>query len=278
MRKDHVKFLIYPECKNPLTLHEEIITESKFIESGKLKCSNCGSEYPIIRYIPRFVSLENYASSFGLEWTKHARAQYDSYSGANVSEKRFFEETKWPCDLTGQFVLEVGSGSGRFTEQALSTGAMVITMDYSCAVEANYASNGKKPNVLIVQADMYKMPFREKFFDKLFCFGVLQHTPDVRKSFMALPRYLKSGGDIVVDVYRKFRGIKQLLATRYWVRPVTRTINKKILYKITSNYVKFMFPISRIINKLPYGNAINWALLVADYRGLHGLNEDILRE
>lgn len=277
MREDHVKFLICPECKSDLDLLEGERTNN-FIESGKLKCSNCELEYPIIRYIPRFVPLENYASSFGLEWTKHAKTQYDSYSGANVSEKRFFEETKWLSDLTGQFILEVGSGSGRFTEQASSTGAMVISMDYSFAVEANYASNGKKDNVLIVQADMYKMPFRENFFDKLFCIGVLQHTPDVRKSFLVLPRYLKSGGDIVVDVYRKFRGIRQFLVTKYWVRPITKRINQKVLYEIVSNYVKFMFPMSRLINKLPYGSALNWALLVADYRDIHGLSEEILKE
>jgi len=278
MREDQVKFLICPECKRPLVLREEKRTEKNFIESGKLKCSNCESEYPIVRYIPRFVSLKNYATSFGLEWTKHAKTQYDSYTDVNVSEKRFFEETKWSRVLTGEFILEVGSGSGRFTEIASSTGAIVISMDYSYAVEANYASNGKKDNVLIVQADIYNMPFRENFFDKLFCFGVLQHTPDVKKSFLTLPRYLKSGGDIAVDVYRNFSGIKRLLTTKYWVRPITKRINKEILYKITSNYVKFMWPISRFINKLPYGNAINWRLLVGDYRNVLNLKEDVLKE
>jgi ubiquinone/menaquinone biosynthesis C-methylase UbiE len=60
-------------------------------------------------------------------------------------------------------------------------------MDYSYAVDANYAFNGGKNNVFIVQAEVYKMPFRENFFDKLFCFGVLQHTPDPEKAFLLLP-------------------------------------------------------------------------------------------
>lgn len=33
---------------------------------------------------------ENYASGFGLDWTKHARTQYDSYSGIRASEQRFY--------------------------------------------------------------------------------------------------------------------------------------------------------------------------------------------
>lgn len=278
MRKDHVRFLVCPGCKSDLRLSEITVTEDIYVETGQLICEQCKSEYPIIGHIPRFVPLQNYASSFGLEWGLHAKTQYDSYSGAKLSEKRFFEETKWPRNLDGQLILEVGSGSGRFTEQAASTNAMVVSMDYSCAVEANYASNGKKDNVLILQADIYRMPFREEYFDKLFCFGVLQHTPDVHKSFLALPPPLKRGGEMAVDVYRKHTGIGRLLVTKYWIRPLIKWISPSLLYSITSKYVKFMWPISKLISKLPYGGTINWALLVADYRGIYDLNEDILRE
>src|SRR5439155_25559775 len=145
------------------------------VETGTLRCTACRQEYPILRFIPRFVPLENYASSFGFEWIKHARTQYDSASGASVSETRFFNETKWPRQMPGEAILEVGSGSGRFTEQAASTGAMVVSLDYSYAVEANYASNGARDNVLIVQGNLYQMPFRKSFFDRLLCIGVLQH-------------------------------------------------------------------------------------------------------
>ena len=278
MKKDHLKYLVCPVCKTDLNLHLVHNTVNNSIESGILHCSNCKSQYNIVRHIPRFVSSDNYASGFGLEWSKHAQTQYDSYSGANVSEKRFFEETKWQKDLSGQIILEVGSGSGRFTEQVASTGAMVVSMDYSYAVDANYASNGRKDNVLIVQADLYNMPFRLDFFDKLFCFGVLQHTPDVRKSFMELPRYIKKGGDLAIDVYCKSSFFKQLLVSKYWVRPFTKRLNPEILYKITSRYVTLMWPVAKIINKLPYGRHINWMLLIADYGGVYDLKDNILKE
>lgn len=278
MRKDHVRFLACPGCKSDLRLTEIAVTEDTYVETGQLICEKCKSEYPIIRHIPRFVPLENYASSFGLEWGLHAKTQYDSYSGVKISEKRFFEETRWPRNLAGQLILEVGSGSGRFTEQAASTNGMVVSMDYSSAVEANYASNGKKENVLIVQGDVYRMPFREEYFDKLFCFGVIQHTPDAHKAFLALPHFLKRGGEIAVDVYRKLTGIWRLSVTKYWIRPITKRMSPSLLYSITSKYVKFMWPISKHISRLPYGGTINWALLVADYRGLYDLNEDILLE
>lgn len=197
MKKENLQYLACPYCGGNLEISSIYQREGDIIKSGNLSCVVCQKTCEIVNYIPRFVPTRNYASSFGLEWLKHSRTQYDSYSGICDSETRFFNETRWPIDLGGQVILEVGRGSGRFTEQAASTGAFVISMDYSCAVEANYASNATKPNVMIVQGDIYSMPFKKPLFDKLFCFGVLQHTPDVRKAFMSLPPFLKPGGELV---------------------------------------------------------------------------------
>ena len=266
MNKEHLKFLVCTKCKNPLKVTECNKSNGQYIESGSLACTECKKTFPIIDFVPRFVPLENYSNNFGLQWLKHAKTQYDTHSGSEATDKRFFEETKWVKDLSGQYILEVGSGSGRFTAEAAKTGAMVVSMDYSRAVEANYASNGQKENVLIVQADIYNMPFLENFFDKLFCFGVLQHTPDVEQSFSSLPPFMKSGGKIVVDCYRKHKPLKQFFKTKYWVRPLTKRMKPDTLYELVRKYVKFMWPFSRQIHKLPYGKNINWALLVADYR------------
>ncbi len=58
-------------------------------------------------------------------------------------------------------------------------------------------------NVLIVQASVYEMPFPDKLFDKAFCFGVLQHTPDPKGAFLSIPPHVKEGGKVVADVYLK---------------------------------------------------------------------------
>ena len=91
---------------------------------------------------------------------------------------------------------------GPLTEQAASTGATVVSLDYSYAVDANYASNGSRDNVLIVQADVFAMPFRPQSFDRVFCFGMLQHTPSPSRAFAALPGALKAGGSLCADIYK----------------------------------------------------------------------------
>jgi ubiquinone/menaquinone biosynthesis C-methylase UbiE/uncharacterized protein YbaR (Trm112 family) len=283
MKYEHLKYLVCPTCKENLVFREVKKQSNSHIETGILQCSKCSHQYDIIQHIPRFVQTADYVRGFGLEWTKHAKTQYDSYTGSNISETRFHNETMWPKELSGEVILEVGSGSGRFTEQAASTGATVVSMDLSSSVDANYASNGYRDNVLIVQGDIYKMPFRKNFFDKLFCFGVLQHTPSPDLAFAELPCYLKSGGNLVIDIYRKKTGItgliRRLFSTKYWIRPITRNISPEKLYPWCKLYLEFMWPAARMINKIPFfGTHLNWQLLIADYRGKFKLSEEMLKE
>jgi 2-polyprenyl-3-methyl-5-hydroxy-6-metoxy-1,4-benzoquinol methylase/uncharacterized protein YbaR (Trm112 family) len=276
MHLEHLSLLACPVCRGVLSCsHFEQGTHSTLI-GGALACTSCRKEFPVVDGIPRFVPRENYASGFGLEWTKHAQTQYDSYCGLPVSEHRFFSETHWPRDLKREVILEVGSGAGRFTEQAANTGATVVSFDYSYAVEANYASNGARENVLIVQADVFAMPFQPATFDRVFCFGMLQHTPNPKRAFAALPGMLRPGGALCADIY-KATLFRAFLHTKYYVRPFTRHVQPERLYRGVRAWVDFMWPLASLIRRLPKGHNINWRLLVADYSFL-GLKGTVLKE
>ena len=276
MRHEHIQYLVCPHCSGSLELQHPHY-EGDSIESGELYCAHCHCVYEIVRHIPRFVPETNYAASFGFEWITHSHTQYDSYTGTHISEERFFKETLWPRHLHGQTILEVGCGSGRFTEQAAATGAVVVSMDLSCAVDANYFYNGHKDNVCIVQADIYSMPFPKDFFDNLFCFGVLQHTPDVERAFLNLPQYIKKGGSLVADFYR-YEWWRYFLVTRYWIRPFTKKLPPERLYKLCASYINFVWPLARLVNKLPKGRYLNRALLISDHGGVLPLSDELLRE
>lgn len=278
MRREHLQHLACPDCKGDLRVSEVLKEEQSSIEEGTLECERCGRTYEVSRHIPRFVPAENYASGFGFQWNLMGQLQYDSHNGSTVSGDRFFDETGWPRDMQGEKILEVGSGAGRFTEHAISTGALVVSLDYSGAVDANFRFNGHHPNVLIVQGDVYALPFRPGYFDRVCCLGVLQHTPDVAKSFRCLPEVLRPGGSLVVDVYRRLVWWKQLLVTRYWVRPITRRMRPQRLYEVCRRYISFMWPITGWLRKLPFGASLSWSLLVADYRGVLPLEDDVLKD
>jgi SAM-dependent methyltransferase len=279
MKREHLRYLVCPQCRSERLEAGAEREEAGRIETGTLTCAECGAVYPIVRWIPRFVPLSNYADGFGLQWTKHARTQYDSSSGTTTSRDRFFGQTGWPAKLRGETVLEVGCGSGRFTEQAAATGAMVVSIDLSAAVEANYASNGEKDTVLIVQADLFRLPVQEGGFDRLFCFGVLQHTPDPARAFFDLPQYVKPGGRLAVDVYRRWGMFKQLTMTKYWARRLTRRMAPERLYRYCERYLSIMWPVAKLVRSIPIvGTRLLWRLLIADYSGRLALSEAQLRE
>lgn len=276
MYRFHLSLLACPRCHGEFQLSGVSVEHGDAIIEGMLMCGGCSADFPISGGVPRFVPRENYAAGFGLEWNEHARTQYDSYSGIPASEQRFFGQTGWPRKLDGELILEVGSGSGRFTEQAANTGATVVSLDYSYAVDANQTSNGNRRNVLIVQADVFAMPFRAATFDRLFCFGMLQHTPHPARAFAELPTMLRPGGHLCADIY-KATIIRTLLNTKYYVRPFTRNMAPERLYPLVKRWVDLMWPVAGLIRRLPKGHAINWRLLVADYSVL-GLRGRMLKE
>ena len=111
-----------------------------------------GEHYPVINRIPRFVPLENYASSFGLQWNAYRRTQLDSYTGLPISKSRLTRLAGGSLDIFKEKnVLEAGCGAGRFTEIMLQEGANVFAVDISTAVEANYLNCNAYPNYFVCQ-------------------------------------------------------------------------------------------------------------------------------
>jgi 2-polyprenyl-3-methyl-5-hydroxy-6-metoxy-1,4-benzoquinol methylase len=213
-----------------------------------LTCQNCSAVYQIIDGIPRFVSGDNYAESFGFQWNTHEKTQLDSYTGRPISEKRLFDVTGWPRDMSGEVVLEAGSGAGRFTECLLKTGATVFSFDCSTAVEANARNNGSSQRLFLFQADMRTIPLQRAAFDKVICLGVLQHTPDPGESFRYLAEMVRPGGELVVDVYGK--SLVALLQWKYILRPITTRMNRAKLYEIVSRFVPLLLPVAKHLRRV----------------------------
>ncbi len=262
MFTEHVRHLVCPSCKSALDLSAD--TQTLKIESGMLTCRECTTQYPVIRGVPRFVPQDHYTQAFGYQWLQHAKTQNDSFTGMPVSENRIRIETKWPEKTPGEKILEVGSGSGRFTEQLLKKEAFIASFDASVAVEANYVAHGNNPLVLIVQADIYKQPFRDEYFDKGLCIGVLQHTPDPKKSIATVVSKVRKGGLCVMDIYRRHPWYRQMWNTRYWARPFVKNMKPERLYKLCVAYINLMWPLACLITRLPGGRTINQKLLVPE--------------
>jgi len=264
MKSDLLDILRCPSTGLPLLVTDAHYANNE-IETGTLVTTDGTRKYPIVDYIPRFVPLENYASSFGLQWNEFRRTQLDSATGLPISRDQFYGYTGWHRDeLRGKQVLDVGCGAGRFTEVALAAEAHVVALDYSTAVDACWANHRFHPLLDVVQADIYHLPFARGRFDFVYCIGVLQHTPDVKSAFLALPPQLTAGGRLAVGLYAKI--LLNLLWPKYWLRPLTRRISPATLFRIVQRAVPVLLPMSRMASRVPgVGRWLRWAVPVSNH-------------
>jgi len=235
-------------------------------------------QYPIASGIPRFVPEKNYADNFGIQWNHFRQTQLDSTSGVPISANRFWSATGWdPKELENKWVLDAGCGSGRFAEVALAAGANVVAIDYSSAVNAIQKNLQPHPNLYVVQADIYSLPFPDNFFDFVYSLGVLQHTPNVERAFKALIPVLKDSGQICVDFY--WKRFRTLMHSKYLVRALTKRLSKKWLFSFLERHITKLLFASRLLANIPlFGVAIKRLVPVADYKDVFPLSNEQLTE
>ncbi|MBM3942629.1 MAG: methyltransferase domain-containing protein [SAR202 cluster bacterium] len=247
-----LEILVCPECRAALAL-QGAQWHADQVVSGSLLCSRCGQRYLIDKGIPRFVDAkETYCDNFGWQWDRFRRTQLDHLNGTQESRKRFLAETQWRLEeLRGQLVLDAGCGAGRFTAIACQAGARVVAVDLTAgAAEAcarTVAEVGGQADV--IQASLYKLPFRTGAFDCIFSLGVLQHTPDPKKAMRALPPLLKPGGRLAYWVYEK--RWYRFLILRNHLRGVTRRLPVKANWMLSGFLVALFFPFTTVISLVP---------------------------
>jgi|SRR3954454_17228014 SAM-dependent methyltransferase len=247
---------------------------------GQALVDGDGGSFPVVNGIPRICEASNYADSFGKQWNAFRLTQIDS-AEQELSRQRFFAETGWTSEqLDGVDLLEAGSGAGRFTRVVLEhSRAKLFSIDYSNAVEANLKTNADVAagRLQVLQASITGMPFPDGSFDKIFCLGVLQHTPSVEDSVRALVQKAKHGGEIVVDFYA-IRGWWTKLSAKYLLRPVTTRMAHDRLLRLIEGNIDWLLAAHRGLTRLRMA-ALTRFLPVVDLRTLPaGLTPGELRD
>lgn len=196
------------------------------IEEGLLRC-RCGESYPIMGGVPRMLLGDGTArlpselsdmrgsargtyalggqevnsktrESFGFEWT--------TFRGMRREWQSNFVTYMTPMTLEffrGKLVLDAGCGMGRHVFHAAESGARVVGVDFSRAVEAAYENTKHLETAAVVQADVMRLPFRPGTFDFAYCLGVLHHLPQPLEALRRLVDVVKDRGECRIYVYHQ---------------------------------------------------------------------------
>jgi SAM-dependent methyltransferase len=208
MNPEFVNILCCPKSGERLNLEVGELFHNGSVKTGTLKTETGDRQYPILNGIPRFVDKEAYTQSFGYEWMKWSRVQFESENAARPmaghTEGMFDAITGFSEQFLRQkLVVEFGCGPGRFLDVARRRGAIAVGIDMSMAVEPARQNFKDDRDVLIVQGDIFSPPFREGSFDAGYSIGVFHHTPDPAKAFEKLCYVVKDNGAIACCVYPK---------------------------------------------------------------------------
>jgi SAM-dependent methyltransferase len=150
-----------------------------------------------------------------------------------------------PEALAGAAVLDAGCGMGRYLRVA-ATGrpGRLIGMDLSGAVFAAAEVTAGAGRIGLVRGDLLRPPFLECSFDHIYSLGVLDHTPDPRRAFLALARLLRPGGRIAVWVYERERPLLE------WMKDVQRSVSTRLPVPVLEAGSRMMAPIGGLKRRL----------------------------
>ncbi len=189
---------------------------------------------------------DEYHENFGIQWNRFNKLQLDSFNGSNESCDRILVQSELEKSFfKNKTILEIGAGNGRFTELLLKWGAKVIAVDFSSAINANFQNHKKyidDGSLICIRGDVFDLPILDESFDIVFCYGVIQHTGDNAKCINQLAKFVKPGGNLLIDIYSN--SLKHFNPWIYLIRPFFgyfKNEDKKI--KIVENFVNLIFPI-----------------------------------
>lgn len=188
--------LVCPACQTALDWDDE---------AGR--CLGCGSTYPVLRGIPRFVAQPEHGgiaqtqTAFDFEHRLYERSAWTRFDESLIG--LFLGESGLPRSFfPGKRTLDAGCGSGRWSWALAELGADVTGIDLTeGGIEAAHRELGARPNARFAQADLFALPFTPESFDLVVSWGVLHHTPSTKAAFDRLVPLVAPGGTLFVMVY-----------------------------------------------------------------------------
>ncbi len=261
MRKE-LNIFVDPRTHQPLEIEASMLRGNHII-AGSLHNKNI--TYPIINGIPRFFDQSNPAefkkdkaekqttASFGRKWNDLRAQDYGigSWDYNNLREQfiallgcKTFVELK---NIFAKARETLNAGCGVAWSEYLfnfNQKTQRHCVDISLAVETAFRKTKQLSNVVVSQASIFELPYRDNSFDIVYSLGVVHHTPNPKKALKKLVAKLKHGGLIGVYIYNKKPFLREL------ADEAIRKITTRMTYKDCMIFSKKMTILGESLNKI----------------------------
>lgn len=162
---------------------------------------------------------------FGLEWTK-----FHLHNEESVRElrKEYFDIITPAMVNENTYMVDIGCGSGRWTDYFSDKAGFIEAIDPSDAVFVADKMLGKKENIRITKASVDTIPWKDGAFDFGMSIGVLHHIPDTRKALIDCVKKIKTGGYFYVYLYYRFDNRGVFFKSIFYVSHVMRLLISRL--------------------------------------------------
>lgn len=127
----------------------------------------------------------------------------DAYFAQSNDRTLFYD--LFPKDMKNKKILEIGCGLGAHTEQFCNHGAIVTSIDISPkSIEITKRRLlFKNLKAEVIESDAENLPFSNNYFDYIWSWGVIHHTPNTIQCAKEIERVLKPGGKLFIMLYNR---------------------------------------------------------------------------
>ena len=186
-------------------------------------------------------------NDFGEEWKK-----FSVHNDESVKElrKEYFDIINETIVNKDTYMIDIGCGSGRWTDYFVDKAGFIEAIDPSDAVLVADKMLGTKNNVRITKASVDTMPWDDETFDFGMSIGVLHHIPNTKQALIDCVRKIKRGGYFYVYLYYRFDNRGFLFKSIFYFSNILRLVISRmpaVLKKFTCDALAIIiyWPLSR---------------------------------